>query len=304
MQTDLTETGLGDPSGPSPQFIKPGDLSAVIAASHGDFLIVVGDKNMKNETCMARKAGKLIEMAIDERISSLLESWAQQTGIKPGSSVGDNDRNLATLAEDALFERLKRISGISRAPERLSQLSSLVSEIVDMRRGLAGKRGLPTGDVATLTEGDQNAVAKLTKAQTTLVRLHKDLVDALSAVRRVGVLPKGSAAASATAGVPPHLDLGLGQGALVNAHYRPNSSAAAGGGAPSASSLGGASASPGALGGLPTAIPSVLKNRLVALVEHHIGRLEEEGEAISEAAGSGATALWNAYFSVRYRGAP
>jgi hypothetical protein len=51
LQTDLTEVGLGDPSVPPPQFIKPDHLSSIITCSHGDFLVVVGDKNMKNDTC-------------------------------------------------------------------------------------------------------------------------------------------------------------------------------------------------------------------------------------------------------------
>ena len=33
------------------QYIKPEHLSTVISASSGDFLIVIGDRNMKNDTC-------------------------------------------------------------------------------------------------------------------------------------------------------------------------------------------------------------------------------------------------------------
>lgn len=305
------EAGLGDPSGPSPQYVKPGDLSAVIAASHGDFLIVVGDKNMKNETCQARRAGKLVEMTIDERITTLLESWAQQSGIKPGSGVADTDRSIAALGEDALFERLKRLSPATpHIQDRMGRLSALVGEITDMRRGLGGRRGpgggsVVLGDVSNLTEGDQSVVAKLTRVQTQLVRLHKDCVDALASVRKTPVLPKGATAVPSAPGVPAHLDLGLGGGSIVTVHYRPNGTPVPLGISGTYSSLpaAGAAAGSGAMSSpaVPAAgaIPVALKNRLIALLEGHLSRLEEEGAAVSEAAGGGSiTALWNAYYAV------
>jgi hypothetical protein len=53
-QGELGELGLGVDGSVGPQFIKPEHLSTVISASGGDFLIVIGDRNMKNDTCQVR----------------------------------------------------------------------------------------------------------------------------------------------------------------------------------------------------------------------------------------------------------
>ncbi len=46
---DLSEIGMGEAS-----IIKPEHLSAVISSSAADYLIVIGDRNMKNDTCEVR----------------------------------------------------------------------------------------------------------------------------------------------------------------------------------------------------------------------------------------------------------
>lgn len=55
LQTDLQDAGLGDSSVSGTQYIKPEHLSLVIACSHADFLIVVGDKNAKHDTVQVRR---------------------------------------------------------------------------------------------------------------------------------------------------------------------------------------------------------------------------------------------------------
>jgi hypothetical protein len=52
---DLTESGISDgASGGGAPIIKPEHLSKVISASTADFLIVIGDRNMKNDSCQVR----------------------------------------------------------------------------------------------------------------------------------------------------------------------------------------------------------------------------------------------------------
>lgn len=304
LQTDLAESGLGDPSAPVPQFIKPGDLSAVIAASHGDFLIVVGDKNMKNETCQARQAGKLVEKPVDERIVSLLESWAQQTGIKPGEAPGagaSSDKAAATLSEEALVERLRRLVGAPNFVDRLGRVGRETGEVLELRRG-ARRGGSGMGSLpALLTGSDQETVAKLTRCQMSLVRVHKELVDALGAVRELPVQPRGGTPSPSAPGAPSHLDLGLGAGLQVSAVYRPNGAGpvSATGAAVGAALTYSASGQPQAQGAIaPQPVPIALKTRLVSLVEGYLARMEEDGAAVMEAAGEGAMALWHAYLKV------
>jgi len=56
LHTDLPEVGLGDAAaaaGGMMQHIKPEHLSTIISASHADFLIVIGDRNMRNDSVQA-----------------------------------------------------------------------------------------------------------------------------------------------------------------------------------------------------------------------------------------------------------
>lgn len=46
------------------QFIKPENLMETITKSTADYIIVIGDRNMKNRTCHAKRSGKLVEMDV------------------------------------------------------------------------------------------------------------------------------------------------------------------------------------------------------------------------------------------------
>ena len=331
-QTDLTEVGLGDPSASGPQFVKPGDLSTVIAASHGDFLIVVGDKNMRNETCQARRAGKLVEVSVDERITAVLESWASQTGLRPtavssastssagfnSGAGGDMDRvAVAALSEAALYERLKRATGVAHVPERLQRAVAAVAEVLEERRragGRAGARAAAAAAAASATAGAASAllpatsptaggalsdsdaalVANLTKAQTGLVRLHRELADAAAILRRTPVTATQAAAqggrGASSAAASRGLDLGLGLGVQVPASFRPPTAASGG-------SVSGAAAAAAVTAAAP--LPPLLRARLLELVAAQCAHLEAVGARIAEVAGPGGSALWRAYYSVR-----
>lgn len=321
LQADLTESGLGVPGSPAPQYIKPSDLSSVIAASHGDFLIVLGDKNVKNETCQARQAGRLVERKVDESLVSVLESWAQQTGLRGGEGGANSDRAVAGLGEDALVDRLRRLVGAPNLVDRLGRVGREVGEVLELgRRPAAAAVGLPLlaaggggggggkkgggALAALLASGDHDAVARLTRAQTSLVRLHRDVTEALAAVHALPVLARGAAAGPSAPGAPPALDLGLGPGVQVNANYRPNGSGpvSATGAALTYAAAPLPAGSGGAAGGAaaPAPIPATLRARLVALLEGYLARCEEDGSVVTDAAGGGgAAALWQAYLRVR-----
>ena len=44
--------------------IKAENLAEIITTSTADFLIVIGDRNMKNRSCQAKRSGKLVEMNV------------------------------------------------------------------------------------------------------------------------------------------------------------------------------------------------------------------------------------------------
>jgi hypothetical protein len=49
---------------PSLQYIKPENLQEIITGSVADYLVVIGDRNMKHRTCHAKKSGKLVEISV------------------------------------------------------------------------------------------------------------------------------------------------------------------------------------------------------------------------------------------------
>lgn len=44
--------------------IKTENLAEIITTSRADYLVVLGDRNMKNRTCQAKNKGKLTEMDV------------------------------------------------------------------------------------------------------------------------------------------------------------------------------------------------------------------------------------------------
>lgn len=58
MQTDalevLSPASKNVAGDGSPQFIRPEHLSPIILSSHADYLIVIGDKNMRKRSCQVR----------------------------------------------------------------------------------------------------------------------------------------------------------------------------------------------------------------------------------------------------------
>jgi hypothetical protein len=46
------------------EFIRTENLAEIIGNSKGDFLVVLGDKNVKNKSVQARRKGKLVECKV------------------------------------------------------------------------------------------------------------------------------------------------------------------------------------------------------------------------------------------------
>ena len=62
--------------------IKPEHLVSVITSSHADHLAVIGDRNMKNNTCQGRHDGKLVELTIEDQIRKVLVDWSKITSVE------------------------------------------------------------------------------------------------------------------------------------------------------------------------------------------------------------------------------
>ena len=184
---------------------------------------------MKNNTCQGRKSGKLVEMTLEHRIRTLLSDWGEKTGLCPASLRNmlqiDESVDPGTLSEQRVVEILRRYGRAGNVRERLARLQVQLKELeIWKRRSVAAsQRAGEVASTAVITDKDQSMVAKLTKAQTAVIKLHKDVLSTEEAVRNAPVVPR-----AISKDVPSHSYialvsfLALGQGTLKNGSYRPS----------------------------------------------------------------------------------
>jgi len=141
--------------------IKPDHLSAVITATTADFLVVIGDRNMKNDTVQGRRGGRLVEVPTTERLSSLLQAWITAHG-GPAPVAAPAGRGAAPpplLApdanDDAHFVLLSKVSGIAHPRDRFSRMAADAGALTEARR--AGRRFADIS-LGSLTGADQALV--------------------------------------------------------------------------------------------------------------------------------------------------
>eukprot|EP00937_MAST-01D_sp_MAST-1D-sp2_P003651 g3651.t1 len=186
-------------------FIKPEHLVNVITHTNADYLIVIGDRNMKNDTCQARRSGKLVEMKVEERIRLLLVDWGEVSGLRPAAAMADCMANGANLTHEQLSERLKRHTGVGHVDERTRRLQLSVNELSEWKRP------------RKLSEQDADIIAKLTKAQNAAIKFHRELSGAQDIVTNIGTIPTGGQSGASGGGgsggaasALKQLNLGLG----------------------------------------------------------------------------------------------
>lgn len=100
------------------EFIKPENLIEVISQSTADYLIVIGDRNMKNRTCHAKKSGKLVEVSVDERLASILNEWNSNSNNK--TSILNKD--ISELNKTQLQELIQLFTGTKYLVDRYTRL--------------------------------------------------------------------------------------------------------------------------------------------------------------------------------------
>lgn len=98
------------------EYIKPDNLLDIITQSTGDYLVVIGDRNMKNKTCHAKKSGKLVEISVDERIDSILSEW------ELNHKINILNLEIEDISKSQLFELIQLFTGIKHITERFQRL--------------------------------------------------------------------------------------------------------------------------------------------------------------------------------------
>ena len=218
-----------------------------------------------------------------ERIVQIIESWSQQIGlVRPSDaaaavSLGDS----GPKADARRYEMLHRLTGIAHAQERFDRLAASVDEITAYTR--PSTRG-PLPLTGSLSESDQAVVAKSTRCQTLLVRLHRELSDAADALARAPCQAAPPAGGGRKGGVPARVEMGLGPAQQVSADFRPTSGGSSGG--TLASGVG------------PPMLPAQ-RDALLHFAVHERAKLESLGAQIEDALGDRGSALWRSYFAVR-----
>jgi hypothetical protein len=267
LNTTLNEVGLTSAAvgnkvartaSSSSQWIRPDHLSVVISATKADFLIVIGDRNMRNETCQGRRSGKLVEMPVADRLESMLLQWAEEHGVD--TTLHDVD---GRISSELLSDRLHAYTGLTRSEERTSKLEADAETTHGWSRPV-----LRPGQV--VSDHDAAMASLVTQLQTRAIRLHKELVAAIDALQGLPVLPKGASLSQALA-----FRMGLGIGRTVDASFRP---------APENVH----EARPS--GHIPLVLRDLLVGRCALLQE----RVETVGSTVSSSAG-GEHSLWSAY---------
>jgi hypothetical protein len=99
------------------EFIKPDNLLDIITQSTSDYLVVIGDRNMKNKTCHAKKSGKLVEISVDERIESILSDWEHQS-----NKVDILKLKTEQITKLQILEIVQLLTGIKHISERFQRL--------------------------------------------------------------------------------------------------------------------------------------------------------------------------------------
>lgn len=295
MQTNLSEVGLA--RGKGPHWIRPSHLSMVISATKADFLIVVGDRNMRNETCQGRRSGKLVEMGVTERITAVLQGWARDHSVDSADAKGAEG-----LDSSQLSDRLHTYAGVGRALDRVERLEADAAAAARWRPPVRRAGSI-------LSDHDAEMASLVTQVQTQGIRLHRELSSSLPILTELPVLPKVSLASHGCchnlrlAAAALHFDhfrnlpavflllqgaslaqtlafrMGLGIGRQVRAAFRPT-----------AETLHEARPS--------GHIPSHLRDRLVGVTKELSERLEVALDDVAANAG-GPHSLWGAYKQVR-----
>ena len=146
-------------------YIKPDNLISVIAESRTDFLLVLGDKNMRNRSCQIRRGGKLVELSVHESAEIILKEWADMNGVEyfePGLSCSGKDISRAVEQIDN--------HRIGNMKHRLQILNRSCEEFANWKLRWDNKEFL---DV------DAAAISSFTKCQQYAIWLHKHFRDIL-----------------------------------------------------------------------------------------------------------------------------
>lgn len=141
--------------------IKTENLAEIITTSIADFLIVIGDRNMKNKSCQAKKKGRLVEMDVEDMINAIWSEWSpyQSVYMDVDANNMDTEKILAILEEHF----------------NLRHLNNRLKRIKDMLTELKSMNVKPRKSSELLHPEDSRFAEISTNLQKMLIKLHQQL---------------------------------------------------------------------------------------------------------------------------------
>lgn len=195
--TSASSAGVGGSSvGGKDGEIKTENLAEIITSStNADFLIVIGDRNMKNQSCQVKKRGKLVEMEVDDMIRAIWNEWAPHQvdfeDLDPRLPLASAIEQMSTTQLYIILQRYPPQVNFEEALKRAKEAGDEVknfgkSASNSQAKGGSGSGGgakkqaaLPSLMTSSLLSGsntvifDEKQSAKFQTAQKHLVRIHK-----------------------------------------------------------------------------------------------------------------------------------
>ncbi|EFA75252.1 hypothetical protein PPL_11327 [Heterostelium album PN500] len=153
------------------QSIKTENLAEIITNSKADCLVVLGDRNLKNKSCQAKRRGKLVEMEIEEVITSIWSEWNQ---LLP--------KEEEDLTYEQVFNLLEKHCKLRHVKDRLTKLRNNISEFKDIK---LPQRNARNSDTANHSFLDEKIASKLTTAQKSVIRFHQQVVEAIQYIEEM-----------------------------------------------------------------------------------------------------------------------
>eukprot|EP01080_Neovahlkampfia_damariscottae_P009350 gene9350-1437_t len=150
------------------EYIKPDNLLDIITQSTSDYLVVIGDRNMKNKTCHAKKSGKLVEISVDERIETIISEWDNQH--QSNDKIDILNLQVENISKSQILEIIQLFTGIKHISDRYLRLKKVSQEMKNWTN-----------------VNDEKNVTTLTTNQNACIRLHKDLIYCLQILNEIPI---------------------------------------------------------------------------------------------------------------------
>lgn len=142
--------------------IKTENLAEIITSSIADFLIVIGDRNMKNKSCQAKKKGRLVEKDVEDMINAIWSEWS------PYQSVYmDVDAN--NMSTEKIQSLLEEHFNLRHLNNRLKRIKDLLNELKSMN-----VKPRKSSD-HLLNPEDSKFAEIMTNLQKMFIKLHQQL---------------------------------------------------------------------------------------------------------------------------------